>query len=168
MGQEAFNRSHSSMQSEWKQCLHSGIVLSVSLGLYSHKHIEQVLSSGLGNLLLSPRTILGQDSIVGPSNPAIITTDSVSTVESTSGRPPDSLLLLSQHLTLPQMKHRRPSRINAPGIPAAVVMAQIADLGNSDHVVARLVYGIILISGRVMLFLLNINASHKNSDIIQV
>jgi hypothetical protein len=59
MGQEAFNRSHSSMQSEWKQCLHSGMVLSVSLGLYSHKHIEQVLSSGLGNLLLSPRTILG-------------------------------------------------------------------------------------------------------------
>jgi hypothetical protein len=123
MGQEAFNRSHSSMQSEWKQCLHSGMVLSVSLGLYSHKHIEQVLSSGLGNLLLSPRTILGYDSIVGPSNPAIITTDSVSTVESTSGRPPDSLLLLSQYLTLPQMKHRRPTRINAPGIPAAVMMA---------------------------------------------
>jgi hypothetical protein len=59
MGQVAFNRSHSSMQSEWKQCLHSGMVFSVSLGLYSHKHIEQVLSSGLGNLLLSPRTILG-------------------------------------------------------------------------------------------------------------
>ncbi|CAN1158379.1 hypothetical protein LINPERHAP2_LOCUS22114 [Linum perenne] len=45
------------------------MVLRVSLGLYSDKQMEQVLSSGFGNLLLSPSTIFGYDSIVGPSSP---------------------------------------------------------------------------------------------------
>lgn len=45
------------------------MVLRVSLGKYSDKHIEQVLSSGLGKRLLSPNIIFGYDSIVGPSSP---------------------------------------------------------------------------------------------------
>lgn len=58
-GQEAFKRSHSSIQSAWKQCWQAGMVLRVSLGLYSDKHIGQMLSSGLGNLRLSPKIVLG-------------------------------------------------------------------------------------------------------------
>lgn len=32
-----------SMQSAWKQCLHSGLLLSISLGLYSDKNIGHVI-----------------------------------------------------------------------------------------------------------------------------
>ena len=46
------------------------MVLNVSLGWYSDKHIEQVLSLAFGNRRLSPSTIFGYDSIVGPSRPA--------------------------------------------------------------------------------------------------
>jgi hypothetical protein len=46
------------MHSAWKQCLHSGIHLSVSLVQYSDKHIGQVLSLGPGSRRLSPRTSL--------------------------------------------------------------------------------------------------------------
>jgi len=68
-GQVPFIRSHSSTQSAWKQCLHSGIILSVSLLLYSDKHIAQVLPLGPGSRLLSPRTSLSNDSMVDSSRP---------------------------------------------------------------------------------------------------
>lgn len=71
MGQEALSWSHSSIQSAWKQCEHSGIVFRVSFGLYSHKHIGQVLSSGFGSLRLSPNTIFGYDWIVVMSRPVV-------------------------------------------------------------------------------------------------
>lgn len=74
-GQVPFNFSHSSMQSAWKQCWHGGIVLSVSFGSYSERQIGHVASSILGSLLLSPNTIFGYDSIVGPSKPIIIILD---------------------------------------------------------------------------------------------
>lgn len=48
------------------------MLLRVSLGMYSDKHIEQVVASGLGNRKLSPRIVFGYDSIVGPSRPDTI------------------------------------------------------------------------------------------------
>jgi len=69
-GQVLFIRSHSSTQSAWKQCLHSGMILTVSLLLYSDKHIAQVLPLGPGSRLLSPRTSLSNDSMVDSSRPS--------------------------------------------------------------------------------------------------
>lgn len=68
-GHVLFNRSHSSTQSAWKQCLHSGMHLTVSLVRYSDKHIAQVVSLGPGSRLLSPRTSFWYDSIVVWSRP---------------------------------------------------------------------------------------------------
>ena len=58
-GQVGFIFSHSSTQSTWKQWLHSGMVLMVSLGWYSDRQIGQVPSLGLGRRILSPSTVLG-------------------------------------------------------------------------------------------------------------
>jgi len=64
-------RSHSSMQSAWKQCSHSGIHRTVSLLLYSDKHIQQQPLLGPGTLLLSPSTTFSYDSIVDSSKPVV-------------------------------------------------------------------------------------------------
>jgi hypothetical protein len=69
-------RSHSSMQWAWKQCLHSGMHLIMSLPLYSDRHIEQHPVPSVcptpGSLRLSPNTIFSKDSIVDSSRPILI------------------------------------------------------------------------------------------------
>lgn len=72
IGQVPFSRSHSSMQSAWKQCLHSGMHLSVSLMQYSAKHIGQVVSLRPGSRRLSPRITFWYDSMVVSSKPITI------------------------------------------------------------------------------------------------
>ena len=83
MGHVALIRSHSSMQSAWKQWLHSGIDRTVSLGRYSDRQMEHGPSLGLGSRRLWPSTIFGYDSIAGPSRPATTTT-AASSDESTA------------------------------------------------------------------------------------
>lgn len=72
-GHVKFIRSHSSIHSAWKQCLHSGMHLIVSLLRYSDKHIGQMLSLGPGILRLSPSTSFSYDSIVDSSSPVTTT-----------------------------------------------------------------------------------------------
>lgn len=48
------------------------MVFTVSLGMYSDRHIEQVLSPFFGKRLFSPNTIFGYDSIVGLSRPVTV------------------------------------------------------------------------------------------------
>lgn len=63
--------SHSSMHSAWKQCVHLGMHLRISLGRYSDKHIGQILSLGPERRRLSPSTIFVKDSMVDSSRPTV-------------------------------------------------------------------------------------------------
>lgn len=45
------------------------MVFSVSVGRYSDRHIEQVVSSALTNRKLSPRTVVGYDCMMDSSSP---------------------------------------------------------------------------------------------------
>lgn len=100
-GHVEFIRSHSSIHSAWKQCLHSGMHLIVSLLRYSDKHIGQVLSLGPGILRLSPSTSFSYDSIVDSSSPVSTTAGCGSTAAGLlfccMGLSPASLRLLKQH-----------------------------------------------------------------------
>ena len=92
------------------------MVLSISLGWYSDKHIEQVLSLGLGNSRLSPRKVFGYDSIMRPSRPITkAACCGIVEVESCVLGP----WLLS--LTRLHRQHVSPMKHNSPGIPMPMV-----------------------------------------------
>lgn len=97
-GHVAVIRSHSSMQSEWKQWLQSGMHRTVSLGWYSDKQMEHCPSSfGFGSRRLSPTTIFVYDSMTGPSRPMISTSGSDEFVDVVVlGRPLMEPLLLAR------------------------------------------------------------------------
>lgn len=48
------------------------MLFTVSLGMYSDRHIEHILSPFFGKRLFSPITIFGYDSIVGLSRPETV------------------------------------------------------------------------------------------------
>lgn len=68
-GQLLLTRSHWSIQSTWKQCLHSGMHLTVSLVEYSPRHMGQMVPLGPGIRRLSPRTTFWYDSMMDSSRP---------------------------------------------------------------------------------------------------
>ena len=103
------------------------MVLKASLGSYSERHIEQVLSLGFNKRPLSPRRVLGYISIVAPSSPI---TRGMGCREILVGR---SVIggrwrrLLT--LNLPQMKHESPIKHRSPGTPTPMIKPYLALLG---------------------------------------
>jgi len=123
IGHEAFSGSHSSMHCAWKQCPHSGMLFTVSFGMYSDRHIEHVFSLFFGNRLFSPMTIFGYDSIVGLSRPDTdvglepARASKSATVSWAQG--PSWFLILSQL----QMQLNTPKEHNIAGTPMHMAMA---------------------------------------------
>lgn len=92
------------------------MLLKVSLGSYSQRQIEHVLSLGFNKRPLSPIRVLGYFSIVAPSRPI---TKGMGSREIVAGR---SVLRgrWVSILTLPQIKHETPIKHKSPGIPTPI------------------------------------------------
>lgn len=129
MGHVPFSLSHSSMQSAWKQWSQSGMVLRVSMGWNSERHMAHVTSSGLGSLRLSPSTTFGYDSMVSPSRPETAPVRGVMAVEASSTM--GWLCPVAKDLTRPQTQQINPVRNMSPGTPTPNVIAYRATRGIS-------------------------------------